>query len=150
MKQTISLEKLLNKARKYCYRSEKCSFDVLNILFRWRATSAQSEKIVQLLIDENLVNDLRYAKLYVMGKFKLNKWGRLKIIHYLKNKKIKDTYISQSIAQINEEEYLQLLREILDKKRVTLQCNSEYELKSKLFQFAFSKGFEKNIIMQKL
>jgi len=140
----------LNQARQYCNKSEKCSADVFNILYKWGVPFNDSEKIVQQLTGENLINDSRYAELYIGDKFRINRWGRLKIIHRLRIKRIKDYYISQAIAQIDEDDYINTIKELIDRKRNTIHGKSEVQIKAKIFQFLHSKGFEKHLIWEHL
>ncbi|MFI3296811.1 MAG: regulatory protein RecX [bacterium] len=143
----ITIEEAKIKATTYCYKSEKCIAEVREKLYAWGITNNRdSELIINFLLEENFINEERYANAYVRDKFRFNKWGRKKISMMLYSKQIDNVTIREALTEIDEEEYLSTLKELLEAKATKISATSEYEKQSKLFKFALSRGFESAII----
>ena len=137
---------LLNKAATYASRCEHCESEVREKLVSWGATEEEQEAIIEYLVEERYIDNQRYAKSYAKDKFRFNHWGKYKISIMLRSKDIDSEIIEEALGQIDEEEYLDKLRQILRDKLRSLKYSSEYEKKGKLFKFAQSRGFESGAI----
>ncbi len=137
---------LLNKAATYASRCEHCESEVREKLLTWGATNEESDEIIAYLIEEHYVDNQRYANSYTKDKFRFNHWGKYKISMMLRSKDIESEFIEEALGQIDEEEYLERLKQILQDKLRLLKYSSEYEKKGKLFKFAQSRGFESGAI----
>lgn len=147
----ITIEEAKIKATTYCYKSEKCISEVREKLYAWGITENQkSDLIINFLIEENFINEQRYATAYVRDKFRFNKWGRKKITMMLYSKQIDNDIINNALCEIDEDEYISTLQELLDAKAKKITASSEYEKQSKLYKFALSRGFESAIISRLL
>lgn len=125
-------EELYKKISKYCAYQERCRSEVMTKMRHIGADSRQCTEMLVILEQEGFVDDERYARAYVRGKFRINGWGRLKIRNGLRAKLIDSSLIETAIKEeINEEEYMELLKKILA---------------SKGQQTAFSRGFEPSLI----
>lgn len=142
----IKTSQALDKARKICSQQEQCAHDIRLKLMRWGIGSDDSEKIISLLIDEKFIDDVRYSEFFVMDKFRLNKWGRKKIEYALKGKSISTTTIASAIELIDLDEYIEVLKKEIIRKKRGLKAKNQFDLKGKLFRFAQSRGFESNLI----
>ncbi len=131
---------LLGKARNYCAYQERSLFDVKNKLLQWKATEETIERILKTLKAENYVNEERFVKAFALGKLRHNKWGRNKIIFALRQKQIPDLYIQIGLGEIDEEEYINTLKDVLSSKEV--KAKDEFTRKNKLVQYAAQKGFQ--------
>ncbi len=149
-KTPLSTDEALEKVQKLCSAEEKCSQDVRKKLFNMGINSANAEKIIHQLTEEKYIDERRYAKSFASGKFKNNKWGKIKIKHELLRKKIPDNIIEDALRRIDPDEYLELLKNLLVKKQKSVSANNTYEIKGKLHRFANSKGFESDIISEVL
>ncbi len=137
---------LLNKAATYASRCEHCESEVREKLVSWGATEEEQEAIIEYLVEERYIDNQRYANSYAKDKFRFNHWGKYKISIMLRSKDIDSEIIEEALGQIDEEEYLDKLRQILRDKLRSLKYSSEYEKKGKLFKFAQSRGFESGAI----
>ncbi|MBC7861693.1 MAG: RecX family transcriptional regulator, partial [Bacteroidia bacterium] len=109
------------------------------------------EDIISTLISENYINEERFAKAYAGGKFRIKKWGRLKIKMGLKQKRISDYSIKMGMKEIKEELYLENLTKILESKNKTLRSEKNAIAKKyKLVKFAQSKGYETDLVLEVL
>jgi len=143
----ITPKQALARIQKICSVQEKCSFDVRRKLSDWGFENIAIEKIIIILIEDKFVDDNRFAKSFVREKFRINKWGRIKITYALKQKRIPESTIDLALEEIEEEEYLHILETELIKKKKSIKAKNQFDLKGKLLRFGQSKGFEiENII----
>ncbi len=140
----------LLRLQKICSQQERCLFDINRKLTEWKIPASQAKSILEKLLDEKFVDELRYSKSFVRDKFRLNEWGRIKLAYVLRHKKIDDRIIRDALEEIDETEYHESVIELLRKKRKTLKDRDTNVLKAKLIRFAQSKGFEYNIILQSI
>lgn len=133
-------EFLLEKARNYCAYQERCIFDVKNKLMQWKASEETIEEIIKKLVSENYLDEERFARSFAVGKLRHNKWGKNKIIHALKQKKVPDLTIQIGLKSIDDDEYVNTLKAILSSKKV--EGRSEYIREQKLLRYALQKGFQ--------
>lgn len=134
---------LLNKARKYCSYQERCIFDVKKKLLEWKASEQTIESIIRQLEGEDFINEERYAVSFAVGKMRNNKWGRNKIFYALMQKHIPELYVQMGLSEIDEEEYINTLRSIIDAKKINEV--DDFRRKQKLVKFAMQKGFQSDL-----
>jgi regulatory protein len=146
LKKTISHGEALEKARKLCAIEERCRFDIRKKLFDWGISSGDTEKIINQLVADKFLDEWRFARLFAVGKFHNNKWGKIKISYELLRKNIAKNTIEDALRRIDEEEYNEVLKKELLKKQKSIAAGDSMELKAKLQRFASSKGFEYDII----
>ncbi|WP_455498961.1 regulatory protein RecX [Coprobacter sp.] len=146
MSKPLSSQEALHKAAAYCSSSEQCRYDITEKLRRWGVENEDVLKIIEHLVQQNFIDEARYSKGFVNDKFRFNKWGRIKIIHALRQKKIPENLISEAINTIDKDQYVKTLREILETKCKGMKATDNYDMQAKLFRFAVSRGFEPDII----
>jgi regulatory protein len=146
MSETDLFNTALNKAMALCSKQEQCCQDILNKLKTWSINTVDSEKIIEILLKENFINETRYAAAFVKDKFKYNKWGKVKIASHLKSKKIPQEIISSSMHIIDNDLYTKSLRQLIENHRRTIKFKSNYDLKAKLLRYGLSKGFESDLL----
>lgn len=137
---------ILEKMANYCSRAEHCEQDIWDKLRGCEISADEKRGIVEWLIKERFVDNSRYARAYVKDKFQFNKWGRKKIWMMLKAKSIDDDVIQEALTEIDDEKYIEVLRELIDSQRKKIKGKSEYEVKGKLYNYALSRGFEGGLI----
>ena len=148
LKKTINHTEALNKAKKLCADEEKCRYDIRKKLFDWGVNSGDTEKIINQLMEEKFLDEWRFARLFASGKFRNNKWGKLKITYELLRKNIAKNIIEDAIRRIDDVEYLDVLKKELIKKQRSVNAVDELGLKAKLHSYASSKGYEYDLINQ--
>lgn len=142
----LSESEALYKAAAYCSSSEHCLSEVSQKLAEWKIGKDAMERILQYLIKEKYIDENRYCRCFVNDKFKYNKWGKNKIAQALWQKRIAQNTIDHWLGQIENEEYSNLLKELIANKKKSTKAQNEYELNGKLIRFALSRGFEMEII----
>jgi regulatory protein len=144
---TTAYSGLLLKVQNYCAYQERSQQEVRNKLYEMGANKNEVEQAITELITTNYLNEERFAKAYVSGKFRIKNWGRNKIIYGLKQKGISSYCIKIGLKQIDEDEYMQTLIEVATKKNKSFKLLKGLAQK-KLVQFLQGKGYESNFVWQ--
>src|SRR3954470_4507109 len=126
----------LAKAEHYCTYQERSQQEVRDKLYEWGLWTDAIENIIVQLIGGNFLNEERFAKAYVRGKFNQKGWGRIKIKQGLKLKKVSDVLIKKALLTINGDDYLLMLTKVIQKKNTLLLEKDPYKRKYKLHQYA--------------
>jgi regulatory protein len=140
----------LLKAEHYCAFQERSHQEVRDKLYSYSLSTNEVEELISTLIENNFLNEERFANAYVRGKFNLKGWGKLKIKQGLKFKKVSPKLIENALKQLDPEEYLSKLKFIIEKKQAVLTEKDDYKRRNKLLQYALGKGFEKDLILDLL
>ena len=136
----------LSKLQNYCAYHERCMMDVKIKLQEFHLQEDIEDALINKLIEDNYLDEERFARIFAGGKFRINKWGRNKIYQAMQEKRIPELYILEGLNSIEEEEYLKLLRSIIRKKSDQLNEPDNLKKNRKLANFAISKGFEQNLV----
>lgn len=131
-----------------CAQAEHCEWEMREKMNRWEIDEMVQNRILQHLIKERYVDDERYARAFVKDKVRYNKWGRRKVEQALWQKHISEDIRQQVLDEVDNEEYLEVLRPLLKQKRKTIKAQNDYELNQKLMRFALGRGFTFDIIRQ--
>lgn len=134
------------KIAKYCAYQERCHQEVREKLYGYGLGKTDVEEIIYYLIQHDFINEERFALAYVRGKFRYKKWGRNRIILELKRRKISDYCIKKGLKEIDNDEYNELLFNILNKKVKSLSSIKGYQRNYKAAQFAIGKGYEPDLV----
>ena len=139
----------LNSMMAYCSRSEHCVFDVMEKLSAAAVSEDDANEIVQELIRLGYIDELRYARAFVNDKFRFNKWGKIKIAHVLRQKKVASDVIQDALDTIDDEAYNQVLMQLIESKKKTTKATATQQ-RAAVMRFALSRGFEYETIMRLL
>ncbi len=134
------------KAASYCAYQERSQYEVRNKLYEWGLYPQDIELIISELIEQNFLNEKRFAFTYTLGKFRIKGWGKIKIKQGLKLKQIPEKLISKALLKIDGNDYVEKLEQIIDKKELTLTEKDPYKRRYKLMLFAAMKGYERDLI----
>ena len=148
MKKDMTEQEAYLQLAALCAQAEHCQQEIRDKMRRWELDETVQNRIIDRLIKERYVDDERYARAFVKDKIRYNKWGRRKVQQALWQKHI-DTDIQQRVLdEIDEKEYLDVLRPLLKQKRKSIKAENDYELNQKLIRFALGRGFGFDIIRQ--
>ena len=148
MKKDMTEQEAYLQLAALCAQAEHCQQEMRDKMRRWELDETVQNRIVTRLVKERYVDDERYARAFVKDKIRYNKWGRRKVQQALWQKHI-DAEIQQRVLdEIDEKEYLDILRPLLKQKRKSIKAESDYELNQKLVRFALGRGFDFDIIRQ--
>lgn len=139
-------QEIFQKMAHLCSRSEQCSPDVIKKIRELGGNSFITQLILERLEKENYLNDQRFVTMYVRDKFKINKWGRVKMHYYLKMKGLNEELIQSGFNEINNEEYIELLIKTMKEKARSIRITDKYEKMGQVIRFAQGRGFEPGLI----
>ena len=140
---------IIEKIQSYCLYQERCIKEVKNKLYSFKVSSKLAENIVEYLIDNDYLNEERYTKMFVQGKLRIKKWGRIKLKYELKLKGVDTNIIEDNINKINEEEYISYFNEFSTNKIKFLKGSKDKKKRSFINYFTY-RGWENSLIYQKL
>ena len=144
-KQNLTPQQALQKIKQYCAYQERSHFETKNKLFEFGLKSNEVDNIIATLIEENFLNEERFATLFAGGKFRIKHWGKVKIKYELQQHKVSAYNIKKALLQIDEDLYLQTLEKICKKYYATLK-GKQIERNFKTKTYLQQKGFELNLI----
>ena len=148
MKKEITEQEAFLQLATVCAQAEHCEKEMRDKLKRWGIDESAQNRIIQRLVNERYIDDERYARAFVKDKIRYNKWGRRKVQQGLWQKRIDADIQQRVLDEIDEKEYLDVLRPLLKQKRKSIRAASDYELNQKLVRFALSRGFTFDLIRQ--
>ena len=148
MKKEMTEQEAYLQLAALCAQAEHCEQEMRDKMRRWELDETVQNRIVNRLIKERYVDDERYARAFVKDKIRYNKWGRRKVQQALWKKRIDADIQQRVLDEIEEKEYLDILRPLLKQKRKSIKAESDYELNQKLVRFALGRGFGFDIILQ--
>ena len=148
MKKEKTEEEAFLQLAALCANAEHCQYEMLEKMKRWELSEEAQARVMAQLIEERYVDDRRYARAFVKDKIRYNKWGRRKVQQGLWMKRIDKEIQDEVLDEIDEKEYLDVLKPLLKQKRKSIKANSDYELNQKLVRFAYGRGFTFEIIRQ--
>ena len=131
-----------------CARAEHCQHEMLEKMRRWEMSDEAQARVMARLVKERYVDDERYARAFVRDKIRYNKWGRRKVEQALWQKGIDEDIRQRVLGEVDDEEYLSVLRPLLKQKRRSTKAARDYELNQKLVRFALGRGFTYDVIRQ--
>ena len=144
----ISKEEALSKLQKYCAYQDRCHQEVRTKLINLGIYGDDLEEIIAELISDNFLNEERYARSYARGKFRMRKWGKNRILKELKFRKISDYCIRKAMTEIEDEEYRQILEEIILKKQQFIKEKDPFKAKNKIAKYAINRGYESHLVWE--
>jgi len=148
MKKEMTEQEAYLQLAALCAQAEHCEQEMRDKMRRWELDETVQNRIIDRLIKERYVDDERYARAFVKDKIRYNKWGRRKVQQALWQKRIDADIQQRVLDEIEEKEYLDILRPLLKQKRKSIKAESDYELNQKLVRFALGRGFGFDIIRQ--
>ena len=148
MKKDMTEQEAYLQLAALCAQAEHCQQEMRDKMRRWELDETVQNRIIDRLIKERYVDDDRYARAFVKDKIRYNKWGRRKVQQALWQKHIDADIQQRVLDEIDEKEYLDILRPLLKQKRKSIRATSDYELNQKLARFALSRGFTFDLIRQ--
>ncbi len=145
-KKKLTPAQALIKAQLSCAYQERCQQEMRDKLYGWGLYSDAVENIISDLISTNFLNEERFAKTYAGGKFRIKKWGRVKIKIELKKRNISDYCIKRAMEEINDKDYFKALKQLIEKKSKEIKGGKSHVRNYKIAQYIASRGFEQDLI----
>jgi regulatory protein len=136
----------LLKAQGYCAYQERAQQEVRDKLYEWGIWPDAVESIISELIVQGYLNEARFATAFAGGKFRIKKWGRVKIKMELKKRRVSDNLIRDALKTIDEIEYVKTLQQLLEQKSREVKEKHPLKKQQKVMRYLASKGFEQDLI----
>ena len=136
------------KIKHYCGYSERCHYEVREKLFGMGLVKKDVEILLSRLIEENYLNEERYAILFAGGHFRQKNWGKTKIIYALKQKRVSEQNIKRALKEIPEEDYTNFLQKLAMVKWKSLKAEQRINREAKTSAYLLQKGYERPLVHQ--
>ena len=145
-----SRSEALERIKQFCSFRDRSHKEVWEKLKELNQDPETSRELIAELLEEKFLDEERFARAYVSGKFRNNKWGRLKIKQGLREKGIHPNLIRSAMTEIDEAEYLRTLQDLLEKKLRSVTAKNQYDKKAKSARYLIGKGYEQDIVWRKI
>ena len=150
-KKYFTKEQALQKAKQYCAYQERCHSEVKEKLYSFGLWKVDVEELLSKLIEEDYLNEERFAIQFAGGRFRIKQWGRVKIKYELKQKQVSEYLIKKALKEIDEKDYQKTLQKLFEQKQKQLSSEkNKFIKKRKLQDFLLQKGFELQLIAELL
>jgi len=146
LRKELSKEQALQKLKQFCAYSERCHADVKEKLYSLGVWKKFHDEIIVALIEENYLNEERYAMAFAGGKHRINEWGRVKIKYALQQKQISPYCINKAMKEIDEESYMDTLSRLAKEKYAALKHEQYLIRKKKTIDYLLQKGYEPALV----
>ncbi len=146
----LTLKEIERKLQHYCSYQDRCHKEVIEKLKTYKIKSSDLSQIISNLINENFLNESRFSKSFVRGKFNIKSWGKVRIQNELKKRNISAYNISLGMKEINEIDYHKKLDHIFNKKLSSLVGINTISKKKKIISYLTYRGWESNLIYDKI
>ena len=145
-KKQLTKEQALQKLRHYCRYQERCISEVKEKMWLLHIKKTDHDELIESLVNEDYLNEERFAINFAFGKYRIKQWGRVKIKYELKQKKVTDFNIKKGLQQIDEEDYRKTLKVLAEKKYAELKNEQWLVRKKRTIDYLLLKGYELALI----
>ncbi|MBT4478564.1 MAG: RecX family transcriptional regulator [Flavobacteriales bacterium] len=143
-----TVKEATERIQSYCAMQDRCQWEVEKKMKEWGISDEIIENILTDLILDKFVNEERFSESFCRGKFRIKRWGKVKIKNELKIKKISNNCIDKGLLQIEKKEYVKVLKDLYLKKRDSLKDTNQFIRKGKIAKHLQQKGFESKLIWE--
>lgn len=149
-KKKLSPPEALAKISRFCAYQERSHQEVKNKLYEYGLWSNEVDEILTQLITSGFLNEERFAKAFAGGKFRMKKWGRVKIQHELQAQGLTRNCIQRGLNEIDAADYRKTLKQLLKKKAAEINEVNAFKRRDKIARFAIGKGYEADLVWEYL
>jgi regulatory protein len=149
-KKELTKEQALQKLKHYCAYQERSHSEVREKLYDLGVRKKDHDEIISQLIEENYLNEERFATAFAGGKFRMKQWGRIKIKYELKQKQVSEYSIKKALKEISQEDYLKTLTKLVEERYASLKDEQYLVRKKKTIDHLLQKGYEMELIRETL
>ncbi len=149
-KKTYTVDEAKKKLEYYCAYQERCHKEVTQKLKDMYMIPQAIDVIIVHLLEHNFLNEERFAKTFVRGKFKIKHWGKRRLTLELKRKDISKVNINQALREINETEYNEVFNDLAEKRLPFIKETNKFKKKKKLADYLLYRGWESHLVYKKV
>ena len=150
MNDKLTLKEAQNKLEHYCSYQERCHQEVVQKCYDLGMNSAEIDAIAVHLLQNNFLNEERFARSFARGKHRIKSWGKIRIVNELKQRQISVPNIKCGLTEISEEEYFQIFNNLSERHWETIKETNIQKKKKKFCDYLLRKGWESNLVYDKL
>lgn len=147
-KKLFTFDEIKQKLINYCVYQDRCHAEVEQKMREFVLIPEAKEEIILYLLKENYLNEERFTRSYIRGKFYIKNWGKTKIKIHLKQKGITEKLITKCFDEIDNDDYLKIIAKLYENHFSKQKGLQEYQKKSKTIKHLLSRGFEYENILQ--
>ena len=148
-KKTYTVQESIKKLELYCAYQERCHQEVRNKLESMQMIPEAIDVIIVHLLEHNYLNEARFAKTFVRGKFRIKHWGRRRLSLELKKKDISQVNIRAALSEIEDSEYVEVFAQLAEKKASTINEINVFKKRKKFIDYFLYRGWESHLIYEK-
>lgn len=148
-KKTYTVQEATKKLEHYCAYQERCHQEVRQKLESMHMIPEAIDVIIVHLLEHNYLNETRFAKTYVSGKFRIKAWGRSRLTFELKKKGVGKVNINQALAEIENTEYIEVFNELAEKRLQNIKESNKFKKRKKLIDYLLYRGWESHLVYEK-
>ncbi len=146
-KGSVTPDQAFQKLKHYCAYQERCHSEVKEKLYSLGLWQSDVEELISKLIEENYLNEERYAQQFARGKFRMKQWGRVKITYELKKKGVSPYNIRKGLTAIDDDQYDAVFAKLASDRLDSVRKEKNIFVKKKKVQdFLLQRGFERDLI----
>lgn len=149
-KKYLTKEQATQKLRQYCAYQERSHSEAVQKLWDLGVRKAEHDEIISSLIEDDYLNEERFAIQFAGGKFRMKNWGRKRIYYALKEKKVSEYNIRKAMKEIPDEAYEKTLLQLAEKKYASLKDEQYLVRKKKTMDYLMQKGYEPDLVTKAL
>ncbi|MCR4033183.1 MULTISPECIES: regulatory protein RecX [Flavobacterium] len=149
-KYTFTIKEALQKLEHFCAYQERCHDEVVAKLYSLKMTSDEIDTIIVKLIEDNFLNETRFACSFARGKHRIKQWGKIRITNELKARHISSTNITLALKEISPEEYFETFENLAEKCWNNLTETNILKKRKKFCYYILRRGYESNLVYEKV
>ncbi|MCF6131734.1 regulatory protein RecX [Flavobacterium wongokense] len=150
MKEKLAINEAKLKLEYYCSYQERCHQEVVQKSYDLGMNSNEIDEIVVHLLQNNFLNEERFARSFARGKHRVKSWGKIRIINELKQRQISAPNIKLALTEISEEEYQDTLNNLAERHWNSLTERKGQKKNKKFCDYLLRRGWESNLVYEKL
>jgi regulatory protein len=150
MKDVYSLKDAKLKIEHFCAYQERCHEEVVSKLWSMKMNPEEIDEIIVHLIEQNFLNESRFACSFARGKHRIKHWGKIRITNELKARKIGQTLITLALKEITPEEYITTFEDLSKKNWESIKENNTLKKRKKFCDYMLRRGFESQLVYEKV
>ena len=146
---SYTLQEATKKMEHYCAYQERCHFEVRQKLTSMNMIPEVIDVVTVHLIEHNFLNEERFAMAFARGKFRIKRWGRVRISMELKRKDISKVNINRALLEIENDDYLETFNVLAEKKADSITESNIYKKRKKFVDHFLYRGWESHLVYEK-
>ncbi|TDO84055.1 regulatory protein [Flavobacterium chryseum] len=146
----MTIKEAIQKLEHFCAYQERCHAEVVSKLYDLKMTSDEMDSIIVHLIQENFLNETRFACSFARGKHRIKHWGKIRITNELKFRQISSTNITLALKEISAEEYANTFEKLSERCWNGIQEKNNLKKRKKFCDYMLRRGYESNLVYDKV